>query len=266
MSSAQKITDLITAAEEQKTYIDEAREKFWKEVPARRPVTPNLIPDTYAWTGLCGGEVNAPKQIIAAHNGSRLSAYTYNGTAASGTLEVVTLDKLAGKGIGFGGDLKKATNGPDGNPPWDGSRFRVLLFDADIARGQADGSPGWFFVLSKRGLGHYSGWGRGEFATQAACFVNVVSQSGDIVFFPSTNMSATIEVVAGDAGQGWLHKHATRTGWGGEFRAGFRGRGRMKVALALLYVGAGDHGGAYVYAQSLGGSYFHKEGVIYGGD
>ncbi len=259
MATAEKIANLIDAAEAQKAYIDDQRERFWKEAPASRPVAPNLISDTYAWAGLCGGEVNAPKPIIAAHNGSPFAAFARGSAVERGTLEVVTLDRLAAKDIGFGGDLAKATNGPDGDPPWHGSQFRVLLFNVGIAGGQADGPPSQLYVLSIRALGGFSGWGRGEFATQAACFINVVSHSGDIVFFPSHNMSASIKVGAGDVDQGWRYKHATKAGWGGGSRALFQGTGQMKVALALLYVGAGDHGGAYVYARSLGGSYFHKE-------
>lgn len=45
-------------------------------------------------------------------------------------------------------------------------------------------------------------------------------------------------------------------GWGSGHQWVFGGQGSMKVALALPYVGTSDHGGAFIYAQSIG-AYTH---------
>ena len=260
MASAQEIADLIAAGEAQKTYIDGQRETFWAEAPASRPVTPNLIADTKHWATLCGGQTDTEMELMAGHNGSSFAAARRNGTEGTGTIEVVTLGRLPYKGLKYGGDLAKAAAGPYAAPPlrpWPGSDFNSLLLSADITRNQSSGGVGRIAVLGQ-GRSMFSGWGHGEFKTQIGCFVNVIAHSGTTKLLLGESMTASPVIGAADAGEGWQYKHAAQTGWGGHFTPVFEGIGQMTVALALLYVGHGDHGGAYIYAQSLG-RYSHGE-------
>ncbi len=233
----------ISAASRADTFVAGAKASF--------PLAPNLLADTRKFATLCGGSVNTEFDIFEAHNGSAWSTHLYNGTKATGKIDVVTLEKLSDKGIAFGGDLDKATNGPDGDTPWHGSDFRVLLLDVKITADQSDGKPARFYVL-RQGCPRFTGWRKGEFKTQAACFVNVVTHDGATTFYPSDNMSATLTAGGDLEGDGWTYLHNTRPGWGGCHQPLFEGTGSMTVALALPYIGTGDHGGAFIYAQSLG--------------
>ena len=264
MASAQEIADLIAAGEAQETYIDGQRETFWAEAPASRPVTPNLIADTKRWATLCGGQTNTEMELMAGHNGSAFSASIVAGTEGSGTIEVVTLPELATHGLDYGGDLVKAAAGPAASAgPWIGSDFRVLLLSVDITRDRAVG-PGLLRALGQ-GRGLFTGWDVGEFQTQIGCFVNVLAHTGEIVLRLGDLLTASPEIGAGDEGQGWRYKHASQLGWGSHFVPAFAGRGSMTVALALLYVGHGDHGGRFIYAQSLG-RYSHGADRLGGAD
>ncbi len=239
-AAAEKAKDATTRAD---TFIAGAKAAF--------PLAPNLLADTKKFATLCGGVTNTSTEMFAAHNGSAWHANLYNGTKATGKIEVVTLDRLAAKGIPFGGDLARATNGPDAATPWNGSDFRAVLLDVKIDTNQTGGDPGHIYVL-RQGSTRFTGLGKGEFQTQAACFVNVIAQSGKIQFRPSGGMSAVIMAGPDLRGKGWTYLQSNRTGWGGDHLPRFEGKGTMKVALALPYVGTGDHGGAFIYAQSLG--------------
>ena len=63
-------------------------------------------------------------------------------------------------------------------------------------------------------------------------------------------------------GKGWTYLHGSRVGWGEtNHQPQFTGRGRMTVALALSCLGTGDHGGACIYAQSIG-PYTHGDDLL----
>ncbi len=176
-------------------------DKFLADSARSFPLAPNLLADTRKFATLCGGSVNTEFDIFEGHNGSAWSAHLFNGTKGTGKIEVVALDRLSDKGIAFGGALDKATNGPDGDPAWHGSDFRVLLLDVNITADQSDGKPARFLVL-KQGCPRFTGWKKGEFKTQAACFVNVVAHTDGIIFQPSDNMSATLTAGGRSQGQG----------------------------------------------------------------
>ena len=216
------------------------------------PLAPNLLADTKKFATLCGGQANTEMEIVAAHNGSSWSATRPPAANVEGTLEVVTLSNLAAKGIGFGGDLARATN-----RDFSGSNFRAVLMEVTIEPGAVNHIDA--LIQGAIGPSHYfTGWDKGGFKTQSACFVNVVSHAGDIQWNPFQYMAARIDVGARLAGQGWTYLHSTRDGWGGGHRSRFTGTGSMKVAMALPYIGTGDHGGAFIYAQSIG-RYTHGE-------
>ena len=209
------------------------------------PLAPNLLADTKKFATLCGGQADTETEIVAAHNGAApWRAYRPPTDDVRGTLEVVTLPNLAAKGIGFGGDLAKAVDAR-----FTRSDFRVVLMDVTIVRG-------FIAVLAQgpgNGLPYFTGANKGEFKTQAACFVNVVSQSGNIQLQISNEIVRNHLVANGALeGDGWTYLHRASTGWGQGHRCAFTGIGSMKVALALPYLGTGDHGGAFIYAQSIG--------------
>jgi len=212
------------------------------------PLAPNLLADTKKFAKLCGGQANTEMEIIAAHDSATWRATIPSGGKVTGTLEVVTLEKLASHGIGFGGDLELATD-----KTFRQSDFRVALMEVTIK----DGGENRLYLLSQNDGGDgpplFTGSSRGQFRTQTACFVNVVSQSGNIAFRPLSgilqdNLLAGAEL----AGAGWRYLHQADTGWRTQPIFAFRGTGSMKVAMALPYLGTGDHGGAFIYAQSIG--------------
>jgi hypothetical protein len=220
-------------------------EQFIAEAAASAPVTPNMLVDTKQFTKLCGGEVDTEVDLISAH-GTPWSTFLYNGTEGSGTLKIVTLDNLAEEGMALGDDLLRATN-----ESLYGAVFRVALFDVTITSNMSDGNDGRFFVLNQ-GCPRFTGWNRGEFKTQSSCFTYVLEHSGDIRFYPHSNMPASVVVNSNDAGKGWVYKQASRTGWGGCHQPFFIGMGHMKVALALPYIGFGDHQDRFIWAGSVG--------------
>jgi hypothetical protein len=215
------------------------------------PITPNLLADSYQFSTLCGGKVNTPMHIFDAHTDSLFSTWLYNGTEGSGTVEILTLDKISEHGFGFGGDLHLATNYKEGGERnYYGSRFRVLLLDVVISKGQNNGKNGLFLVLNQ-GCPYQSGWNKGKVKTESQVFINVLTQKGDIIFSPHSNMPAIVSVGADDVGKGWQFKHSTKMGFGGCHQPAFLGKGSMKVAIALPYVGTGDHGGNFFWADAI---------------
>ena len=223
------------------------------------PLAPNLLADTKKFAKLCGGRANTETEIVAAHQyGSPWRAWRPPAANVEGTLEVVTLPNLAAKGIGFGGDLAKATDAR-----FAGSDFRVVLMDVTIANNARGGNSEQLVVLAQNsgsGLPFFTGSNKGEFKTQAACFVNVVSHAGNITLRISDRImpGGDLRVRGNLAGDGWTYLHRAATGWGEGHQCLFDGDGSMKLALALPYVGTGDHGGAFIYAQSIG-RYTHGE-------
>ena len=261
--SADIVAQGAQAATQAKAARDAARAaaSFVTGAQASFPLAPNLLPDTKKFATLCGGRTNVPVEIISAHNGSAFGAALFREIQVTGTLEVVTPDALAAKGIGFGGDLEKATGGPGTTPPWRGSDFRVALFDVNITRNAGADMPGRLHVL-RHPMGLFTGRNKGGFRTQTACFFNVVSRTGSISFLPSRGVSAPLTAGVDLKGKGWTYLHGSRVGWGEtNHQPQFTGRGRMTVALALPCLGTGDHGGACIYAQSIG-PYMHGDDLL----
>lgn len=211
------------------------------------PITPNLLADTHKFSRFCKGEVNTPMPIIeAVANSLYQSAAFYAGTQGSATMEIVTLDQLASKGIGFGGDMGMAT---DGN--WNGSSFCIMLVDMTLTHDRTDGNDAFFFIRNPK-MPQQSGWNRGETTTQSQALVNVISQSGDIHARIHNNEAAALICDKEDVGKGWQFKHSTRRGFGGmQHLLDFYGKGSMKIAVALPYIGTGDHGGRFFWHDAI---------------
>lgn len=235
---------------------------------AHMPVAPNLIADAKKFATLCGGEANTEMAVIAGHASSAFSASWYNGTTGRGTIEVVTPANFGAKGLDFEGDLAKAINPrhlEDGGAKADyiaaggkrlhaensGIDFNALLFDVTITSDRTDGQPGLLFVLGQ-GRPKYLTRHAGEFRTQAHCLVNVLAHSGAIRFRPFFDYGHLPEAGAEHLGRGWTWLRTVATGFDRHYRPAFSGQGRIKLAMALPYWSSGDHGDAYVFANSLG--------------
>ncbi|MDU9050629.1 MAG: hypothetical protein Q3M30_17415 [Candidatus Electrothrix sp. Rat3] len=248
--------------EAERKALQEDRKQLFEDlddyITVRLPVTPNLLQDTKHFDKICKGEKNKSVEIIAAHS-SPWSSRLYDGTQGSGSVKVVTVDQLENEGIPFGGDLARAANSPGGERPFYGTDFNVLLLDVTVTADRSNGYSALFLVLNQ-GCPTFTGWGKGEFTTQSAVFFNCLDQSGDIVFSPHSNMPASVDVTKEDVGKGWTYRQATRTGFGGCHQPRFTGKGRMKVAIALPYIGYGDHKGRFVWAGSVG-RYSHNDVV-----
>ncbi|MCT4608661.1 MAG: hypothetical protein N4A70_05590 [Pelagimonas sp.] len=209
------------------------------------PIAPNLLADTKIFATLCGGAKNVEQPLVSAHADSAFSAFLYGGSTGVATFEVVTPDQFAAKGLAIGGDLARLAAGGSG------VGFNVVLMNVNLTGNTVQGQVPRIYALNQGGE-KFTDWNKGEFKTQASCFVNVLEQSGDIGFWPFFNGSPGISVTGAQAGQGWSFQRATRTGFGGHHQPHFAGAGSMKVALALPYWATGDHGDLAIFAGSVG--------------
>ncbi|WP_294948236.1 hypothetical protein [Sulfurivirga sp.] len=240
-----KIADIdarVNAAQAQVDgFINNARAEF--------PLAPNLLRDTYQFTGLCGGQVNTPVDIVTAHGAPWGCAWN-NGGSGTGTIEVVTNDQFAAKGIGWGGDMALACSSN-----FYGASFRAVLLDISFA------TSGRFLFMTQ-GCPVFTGWGHGQFRTQASALVNVLSATGNIVCKVMDNAAPTLSADASLVGQGWKYLHAAKMGFGGCCYPAFVGDAgsSMRIAIALPYWGTGDHGSNFIYARNGGAHrYTHEE-------
>lgn len=226
---------------------------------ASLPIAPNFIVDSKKFTKLCGGEVNKPMEYRAAH-GTHVpwAAPGWPGTKGTGTIEVVTLDKLQEKGIKHGGDLERACRfsgdevvARDVNL----GDFYVLFLDIKVEEDPDAVKPKdtkRVFVLCQ-GNPPLTGWGTGEVRIQSRVMVNVLEQTGETRFHVMSNRTPSIVVGKEHVGEGWQYHTASKVGLGGNHQAMFEGLGSMKVAICLPYSSFGDHGeGRFVWAGSVG--------------
>ncbi|NOU49529.1 hypothetical protein HG263_03065 [Pseudoalteromonas sp. JBTF-M23] len=222
------------------------------------PLAPNNLSDTKLFSKINSDQdFGTPVDVMQSHS-APWSCFYYQGTEGTATVTKLTNKMLSEHGFEPNNEFHRALgNYRSDNDTYYGSNFRILVFDVDLTKGMTtDENLGLLFVLNQ-GCPTFTGWSKGEFLTQASCWVNVLEQSGSLAFYPSQNRSANIRVSANDVGKGWQYKHATRTGWGGCHQPYFRGLGKMKVAIALPYVGTGDHGDNMIWADSVGHPYSH---------
>lgn len=239
-----KIQDIDARVASAQTQVD----GFINNARAEFPLAPNLLRDTYQFTGLCGGQVNTPVDIVTAHGAPWGCAWVSG--SGTGTIEVVTKDQFAAKGIGWGGDMALACSSD-----FYGAYFRAVLLDISF-------TTSGLFLFMTQGCPAFSGWIRGQFKTQASALVNVLSATGNIVCNVQANAAPTLRADASLVGQGWKYLHATKTGFGGCHQPSFVGDAgsSMRIAIALPYWGTGDHGGNFIYARNGGAQrYTHEE-------
>lgn len=242
-SFKKQVLDMLPDAEKRMDKI----EKEFQGLKGHFPIPPNLLADTYRFSRFCEGKTNTPMPIVDAVKDSLYrSAAFYNGTQGSATMEIVTTDQLEKHGAGFSGDMGKAT---DSN--WHGSSFCIMLIDITLTADRSDGNEAYFFMRNPV-MPHQSGWNRGEVVTKSQALVNVISQTGDIYARINNNEAAHLRCSKEDVGEGWLFKHNQRKGFGGmQHLLDFYGKGRMKIAIALPYIGTGDHGGKFFWHDAI---------------
>jgi hypothetical protein len=272
MPAPDELTRLIDAVTDLKRYFEKVRDdieadrknlsakvdEYIANAAAYSPVTPNLLEDTKHFSKMCGGKVNEAVDMITAHS-APWNCFLHKGTTGHGTVKVVTIDKIAAEGIPYGGDLTRAVHPPGGERPFYGTDFKILLFDVTITSNMNDGNAGMFYAINQ-GCPTFTGWNKGEFRTQASLFFNLIEQSGEISFHPHANMPVSVRISKDDVGKGWIYRQAAQNGFGGCHQPHFIGKGRMKVAIALPYIGYGDHKGRFVWAGSVG-RYSHNDVV-----
>ncbi|KJY85615.1 hypothetical protein CWB89_14105 [Pseudoalteromonas piscicida] len=223
------------------------------------PLAPNALSDTKHFNNICADVPNGTAVDVIAAHAAPWSSFFYRGTEGTGTITKLSLAQLTEFGLTPNEEfLRRGLGAKDSHGDnYYGSDYRVLLLDVVVNKGRDDNpAEGNLFVLNQ-GCERYIGWGKGEFLTQASCWINVLEQTGTLRFYPSQNRSASISVDSSDAGKGWQYKSNRRTGWGGCHQQCFVGLGSMKVAIALPYVGTGDHGDNMIWADSVGYPYTH---------
>ncbi|MBD1582492.1 hypothetical protein [Pseudoalteromonas sp. S16_S37] len=227
------------------------------------PLAPNNLSDTKYFAKINSGHEDGVAVDVMQSHAAPWSCFYYQGTEGTATVTKLTNKMLADYGLTPNSEFHRAIGVYRSEAePFYGSDFKVLLFDVELTKGMTtDANLGLLFVLNQ-GCPSFTGWDKGEFLTQANCWINVLEQSGSLEFYPSSNRSATIRVNADDNGKGWQYKRNTRQGWGGCHQPIFRGLGKMKVAVALPYVGTGDHGNNMIWADSVGHAYSHTAPAI----
>lgn len=249
-SKIQAINERVAVKEQEvNSFLLNARKDF--------PLTPNTLSDTKHFEAIARDTaLGTPVELFAAHS-SPWGAYLNHGSQGAGTITKIGTKDLASHGISANTEFQRALGAYRSEyGDYYGSDFKVLILDVDITGPRIDSSIGQILVLTQ-GCSTYTGWGRGEFTTQASCWVNVLECDEGMYFYPSANRSASIKVGAEEKGKGWLYKQETRNGWGGCHQPLFSGMGKMKVAVCLMYVGTGNHGDNAIWADSVGHPYSH---------
>ncbi|CAH9054907.1 hypothetical protein PSECIP111951_01134 [Pseudoalteromonas holothuriae] len=227
------------------------------------PLAPNNLSDTKFFRQINAEQPEGIAVDVMQSHTAPWSCFYYEGTEGNSTVTKLNNKMLADHDLAPNSEFHRALgNYRSADDTYYGSNFKVLLFDIELTKGRTtDEDRGSLFLLNQ-GCPRFTGWSKGEFLTQASCWVNVLEQSGSLAFYPSQNRSADIRVDSSDVGKGWQYKHATRQGWGGCHQPVFRGLGKMKVAIALPYVGTGDHGENMIWADSVGHPYSHEAPAI----
>ncbi|MBQ4844916.1 hypothetical protein [Pseudoalteromonas sp. MMG005] len=248
----QEIDTKLTAKEQA---VDAKIASFQKALP----LGPNMLSDTKHFAYINAGQPEGTAVDVLQSHAAPWSCFYYQGTEGGSTVTKLNTSMLAQHGLAPNDDFKARALGDyrSESNTYYGTDFKVVVFDVEITKGrETDANNGLLFVINQ-GCPTFTGWGRGEFLTQASCWVNVLEVSGNMKFYPSSNRSASIRVDSSDLNKGWQYKHATRAGWGGCHQPIFSGLGKMKVAIALPYVGMGDHGDNMIWADSVGHPYSH---------
>lgn len=129
---------------------------------------------------------------------------------------------------------------------FDGCDVNAVILDVRITE-DADGN-GLFHLLNQQRTPNFTSWNRGNFSTQVSVFVNVLAAEGDTSLHLFDTRGAGVRIDGTNKNKGWKHYFNYRKGFGEEEKSAFVGKGRLKVAICLPYVGHGFHGGTPVWA------------------
>lgn len=229
------------------------------------PPAPNLIQDSQYFKRLCDGQTNVAMAYDAVDAvQAPWGVASWQVTDFDLTLEVVTVDQFAAKGLDDWGDLRRFLP----IPGWSGAGpvfgqvgFHALLVDIAInAVSNGYGEVDFNNPYPGAGAGGYNvklpsyHMNEALWMTQFGVFINVLDHAGDIEFYVN-NMTGGDSVTSGavDVGQGWQYKHAARRGFGGYLQIYNRCpgvSGTMRYAIALPYASYGNHGGVPIWTNS----------------
>ncbi|PCK33129.1 hypothetical protein [Pseudoalteromonas piscicida] len=228
------------------------------------PLAPNALSDTKHFKNICADVPNGTAVDVIAAHAAPWSSFFFRDTEGTGTITKLSLAQLTEFGLTPNEEfLRRGIGTKDThNEYFSGSDYQVLLLDVVVSKGMSHDPENGLLFLLNQGCHTFIGWSKGEFLTQASCWVNVLEQTGTLRFYPSQNRSASIFVDGSDAGKGWQYKSNRRTGWGGCHQPIFKGLGSMKVAIALPYIGTGDHGDNMIWADSVGHPYTHVGPIL----
>ena len=136
---------------------------------------------------------------------------------------------------------------------FDGADVHCCILDVRMSDDGEGGND--FGMLYQTRTPHFTSWNRGPFLTQVSVFCNVLEADGEMSCNLFGGRGAGVVVDSKAVGKGWRHYHSSRNGFGGEERSWFCGKGRMKIAIALPYVGTGYHGGVPVWSGFISDYY-----------
>merc|ERR1712014_43753 len=71
---------------------------------------------------------------------------------------------------------------------------------------------------------------------------------GDVQLTLFGGRGAGVKILPSEGADSWKYYHNSKAGYGGSEQSWFTGTGSMTVALALPYVGSGNHGKTPVWA------------------
>ncbi len=239
---------------------------FIQQGAANQPLSPNLLPDSKKFTGLCQGQLNT---IMAWDEGGL--AHPWNGfwlNGASGALDVEVVDvgdeaRLTQLGLWPLGPLNDLVEPfPHDTLSNYGQDSHIALFNLRVdawsnAGATTSGVP---FILQTDCL-PYTGWAVGRFKTQASAYMAVISANHLSLELFRNRVGNLPAVGAPEAGQGWRHYAAAREGFGGCNSSYVlsdvavitpTSNAHLHVALALPYQGFGDHQGLPIWCGYSG--------------
>ncbi|CAD7939199.1 unnamed protein product [Amoebophrya sp. A25] len=133
-----------------------------------------------------------------------------------------------------------------------GSDLNCVIIDVKILD-DAGGQGGLAILCQSHPL--FTSYNRGSFRTQVSVFCNVLEHSGDTELYLFNGRGAGVRVSGRAKNMGWRHYHSSQKGFGDNETSSFVGKGRMRVAIALPYVGHGYHGGVPVWSGFISDYY-----------
>lgn len=230
----------------------------------------NLLQDTMLFKRIANGQTNTVvnyddlNAVRAPWGVAAWQADTY-----TMSLEVITPDQFAAKGLGEWGELRQMVPIPGWSeltgPVTSQIGFNALLISIEVTQisngyGEVDllnpyaytAAPGNYNVKMPSFHTNAALW-----QSQFGLFCTVLAQSGDMEL-AIDNMFGKVVIGGDQVGKGWNYYHGSKFGLGGYSqiyqRVGANGgaMGSMTYAIALPYAGMGNHGGIPIFGTNYG--------------